>query len=54
MKRLEEDARAASSEAALLEAKTEVLGAQREAVLQEMAFYKAGDKGNSLRCTLSY
>jgi len=46
---LEEEAREAASQAALLEAKTQVLSARAELLQQEMAFYKAGDKTNSLR-----
>jgi len=53
IKGVEEEARNTSSEAALFEAKTQVLAAQSEALHQEMAFYKAGDKTNSLRLKLN-
>lgn len=48
-KGLEEEAREAASQAALLEAKTQVLSARAEMLQHEMEFYKAGDKTNSLR-----
>ncbi|CAB3388981.1 Hypothetical predicted protein [Cloeon dipterum] len=49
IKQIEEETRQAASEAALFGAKTEVVDAQKEVLVQEMAFYKSGDKSKSLR-----